>query len=176
MTILVQSLYDEACLLVMLVKIQLSNNNINRRTTFFNEKFVKTIKLNYEFYNYSYPGLSPSCKRCFTLLVLGWFPCLPPLLRYQYTNAVLVSKLQICTFSQKNGQQLNPWWVSGFTDGEGCMRISIIENKRYKVGWAVLPSFQITLHEKDKAILVKIKNLFAGGSISFQPKQKNGPV
>ena len=108
MTILVQSLYDEACLLVMLVKIQLSNNNINRRTTFFNEKFVKTIKLNYEFYNYSYPGLSPSCKRCFTLLVLGWFPCLPPLLRYQYTNAVLVSKLQICTFSQKKCSAIKP--------------------------------------------------------------------
>lgn len=171
-TILVQSLYDEECVFVMLVKIQLSNNNINRSTTFFNKKFIKTIKLNYEFYNYYYPGLSPSCKRCFTLLALPLFPCFPPILRYQYTNVVVVSKLQNFTFSQKNVQQLNPWWVTGFSDGDGCMRISIIENKRYKVGWAVLPIFQITLKEKDKPILVKIQNFFAGGSISFQPKQK----
>ena len=176
MTILVQSLYDEECVFVMLVKIQLSNNNINRSTTFFNEKFIKTIKLNYEFYNYYYPGLSPSCKLCFTLLALPLFPCFPPILRYQYTNALVVSKLQNFTFSQKNVQQLNPWWVTGFT--EGCMRISIIENKRYKVGWAVLPIFQITLKEKDKPILVKIQNFFAGGStgISYSAKTKNGPV
>ena len=109
MTILVQSLYDEEYVFVMLVKIQLSNNNINRSTTFFNEKFIKRIKLNYEFYNYYYPGLSPSCKRCFTLLALPLFLCFPPILRYQYTNAVVLSKLQNFTFSQKNVQQLNPW-------------------------------------------------------------------
>ena len=168
-TILVQSLYDEECVFVMLVKIQLSNNNINRSTTFFNEKFIKTIKLNYEFYNYYYPGLSPSCKRCFTLLPLPLFPCFPPILRYQYTNAIVVSKLQNFTFSQKNVQQLVSDWLYRWGLS---MRISIIENKRYKVGWAVLPIFQITLKEKDKPILVKIQNFFAGGSISFQPKQK----
>ena len=30
--------------------------------------------------------------------------------------------------------KLNPWFVTGFVDGEGCFRISVIENKK-KWGW-----------------------------------------
>ena len=60
---------------------------------------------------------------------------------------------------------LNPWWVTGFVDGEGCFTVSVIEYKKYKIGWTVKPSFKIGLHAKDKAVLEGIKNFLRVGKI-----------
>ena len=53
-------LSDESCVLVMLVKIQLRNNNINRmRTTFFIFKYLKPLKLRCAFaYAFAYTSTS----------------------------------------------------------------------------------------------------------------------
>lgn len=83
---------------------------------------------------------------------------------------------------------LSGWWVSGFTDAEGCFRISILKNKNYK-GNPWLPSlysensqenlgldnriiplsvrlyFQIGLHIKDEAILTLIQSKLGVGKI-----------
>ena len=56
---------------------------------------------------------------------------------------------------------LNPSFVSGFIDAEGCFSLrgqSPRWNKERKAGWAVKLSFQITLHQKDKALLVRSTN------------------
>ena len=53
---------------------------------------------------------------------------------------------------------MNPWFVTGFMDGEGCFHVSIIKNNKSKVGYYVQHSFQIGLHEKDKSFLEDIKN------------------
>ena len=66
--------------------------------------------------------------------------------------------------------KLDPRWVTGFIDGEGCFRVSIIENKKLKVGWEVQPRFQLTLHVRDKTVLEKIKNSLRVGQI-----YKHGP-
>ena len=65
---------------------------------------------------------------------------------------------------------INPWFICGFTDGEGCFSVSIIENKEFKTGKRVLPSFQITLHKKDKPLLEQIQSypLFGVGKIYKQ--------
>ena len=60
---------------------------------------------------------------------------------------------------------LNPWWVTGFVDGEGCFTVSVVEYKKYKMGWVILPSFKICLHAKDKAVLEGIKNFLRVGKI-----------
>ena len=60
---------------------------------------------------------------------------------------------------------LNPWWVTGFVDGEGCFICSITENKNSKHGWRVQACFQISLHNKDRAILEGMKNFFGVGKI-----------
>lgn len=44
---------------------------------------------------------------------------------------------------------LDPWFLSGFIDGEGCFRISLTKIDR-AIGWRVQLFFQITLHEKDR--------------------------
>lgn len=65
-----------------------------------------------------------------------------------------------------NGE-LAPNFVTGFTDAEGCFRISL--TKRAK-GWRVQLFFQITLHKKDKALLESIKRFFGVGQINISGK------
>ena len=63
---------------------------------------------------------------------------------------------------------INPWFICGFTDGEGCFSVSIIENKEFSTGKRVLPAFQITLHKKDKPLLEQIQSYFGVGKIYKQ--------
>lgn len=65
---------------------------------------------------------------------------------------------------------LNPWFITGFTDGEGCFLIIVRKNRNLKIGWSVELRFQITLHEKDKTLLKFIQNYFCVGYIN-----KDGP-
>ena len=71
---------------------------------------------------------------------------------------------------EKDTRQINAYYVTGFTDGEGCFLINIAKRDKYKIGWQIQLSFQIGLHAKDKALLEKIQNYFKVGSIS-----KHGP-
>lgn len=64
---------------------------------------------------------------------------------------------------------LDPNWVTGFTDAEGCF--SVIISKRSNLNWRVQVSFEINLHIKDIAILYLIKNLFGVGSVSSRKKK-----
>ena len=64
--------------------------------------------------------------------------------------------------------KLNPNWVIGFTDAEGCFRISIIKNKNSKgkaLPLSVRLYFQIGLHRKDEAILKLIRSELGVGKI-----------
>lgn len=45
---------------------------------------------------------------------------------------------------------LNPFWVTGFVDGEGCFSIHFVENKKFKLGLEVRPSFSIGQSKKSK--------------------------
>ena len=72
--------------------------------------------------------------------------------------------------AEKENVKLNPWYITGFVDGEGCFQISILKNENLKVGWTVRLVFTIGLHEKDKAILIKIIVYFRVGQI-----YKHGP-
>jgi hypothetical protein len=44
---------------------------------------------------------------------------------------------------------IDPWFITGFTDAEGCFLLSIVKDKKYKNGWSVKFSFQMGLHKKD---------------------------
>ena len=64
--------------------------------------------------------------------------------------------------------QPDPWWVTGFVDGEGCFYVSVTKNKNYKLGWEVRPSFIITQHVRDKTLLYEIKNYLGVGHVTQQ--------
>lgn len=53
---------------------------------------------------------------------------------------------------------LNAWFVTGFTDAEGCFSLSVKRDTKLKTKWSVRPVFIIQLHIKDLAILEAIKN------------------
>lgn len=61
---------------------------------------------------------------------------------------------------------INPWFVTGFVDGEGYFSISILRDNVRKIGWRGQLWFSITLHKKDKTLLVAIKNYFGIGYIT----------
>jgi hypothetical protein len=61
---------------------------------------------------------------------------------------------------------LNPHYVSGFTDGEGCFFIGVSSDPKFKTGYRVKATFQIGLHAKDLALLEQIKLFFGVGKIT----------
>lgn len=66
--------------------------------------------------------------------------------------------------------KLDPRWVTGFIDGEGCFFISILKSSTYLSGWQVRARFSIGLHKKDRKILELIQNYFGVGIITTQGK------
>ena len=62
--------------------------------------------------------------------------------------------------TNKIDNKLDPNWVTGFVDGEGCFHISLAKNKNRKREWHVQACFQIGLHLKDKDLLLQIKTFF----------------
>jgi hypothetical protein len=60
---------------------------------------------------------------------------------------------------------LSPFWVTGFTDGEGTFYVGINKNPTMKIGYQVLPEFRIVQHEKDVKLLYALKNFFQGGVV-----------
>ena len=87
-------------------------------------------------------------------------------IRY-YTTAVKTPPS--CLLPPKGGhrQEINPNFITGLIDGEGCFFIRIRKNPKSKIGWNVEPKFVITLHPKDTAILNLLKIYFGEvGNIS----------
>ena len=68
---------------------------------------------------------------------------------------------------------LNPWYITGFSDGESNFTVRIFKSNTVKVGWAVQPVFQIGLHKKDLDLLKKIKAFFDVGEIYHKEKSCN---
>ena len=86
-------------------------------------------------------------------------------------NSNICSMYHQLNFIQANA--INPLYVTGFIDGEGCFHISITKKKNIKVGWGVQLFFQISLNEKDIALLEKIKYFFSVGLINYNQKTKS---
>jgi hypothetical protein len=63
-------------------------------------------------------------------------------------------------------QVLNPWWITGFTDAEGCFQIQLRQDMKQKLKWRIGPAFQIKLHIKDIAILEAFKNTLGVGTVT----------
>lgn len=59
---------------------------------------------------------------------------------------------------EKNNLNLN--WVSGFVDAEGNFYIRIYKSNTHNVSWRVQACFQIGLHFRDKDLLLQIKSFF----------------
>ena len=66
---------------------------------------------------------------------------------------------------ERPSSEINPWFISGFTDGEGSFSMSIVANQKSKTGWVVQLVYKIALSKKDLFLLENIKNFFKVGKI-----------
>jgi len=63
--------------------------------------------------------------------------------------------------------KLNSWFVTGFTDAEGCFGLYLANNSKNRSGWNVIIRFELHLHVKDYQLLEEIREFFGGiGSIT----------
>jgi hypothetical protein len=67
--------------------------------------------------------------------------------------------------SQKSTQRVDPWFVTGFIDAEGCFMIGLTKSEKYRMGYQVTAIFKISLHSKDYDLLCQIRNYFGVGII-----------
>lgn len=89
----------------------------------------------------------------------------------------LINKSSLRYYSSKSVQErvkhnliMDPWFLTGFVDAEGCFTLGISRNKYCKTGWSIQLFFQIALHQKDTELLERIQNYFGVGKI-----YKHGP-
>jgi len=63
--------------------------------------------------------------------------------------------------------ELEPHWVVGFVDGEGCFSVSLHRNPFVKraPGWQVNPVFQVSQHERHRAVLEALQAFFGCGRV-----------
>jgi len=53
---------------------------------------------------------------------------------------------------------LDPWWVVGFVDGEGCFGIYLQKNATMALGYQVELQFTVTQHKDDVQLLKKLQS------------------
>jgi hypothetical protein len=60
---------------------------------------------------------------------------------------------------------LDPWYVTGLTEGEGCFCVSFAVRPKLKVGVEARPSFALSLNERDRELLGELQTYFECGWI-----------
>jgi len=68
---------------------------------------------------------------------------------------------------------LDPGWVAGFTDGEGCFSVSLHQNPlaRPTLGWHIQPTFQVSQHADHHETLLELQLFFGCGNV-----RRKGPT
>ncbi len=56
--------------------------------------------------------------------------------------------------------KLHPWWITGYSDGEGCFMINVFKSKNVRVGFVVKLVYQITAHQTEADIMHSLKAFF----------------
>jgi len=61
-------------------------------------------------------------------------------------------------------------WISGFTSGEGCFKVTLRKSLSNKVGFQVLLVFQITQHSRDEILMGNFISYFGCGILEKDPR------
>jgi hypothetical protein len=84
-----------------------------------------------------------------------------------------VTNLNISTNSIKNQNinysSINPWFITGFTDGEGSFYFSIVKTKHTKIGWSITIGFNLVAKNNpaNLSMLKLIQQFFGVGKIVY---------
>ena len=63
--------------------------------------------------------------------------------------------------------RLDPWFVTGLVEGEGCFMVSFSFRRKLKVGIETRPSFSVSLNQRDLELLKQLHAYFDCGSIRY---------
>ncbi len=66
---------------------------------------------------------------------------------------------------QERLQRLDPWYVSGFVDGEGSFHIAFLKDLHMRTYLKVIPEFRISQNVTSKNVLEQIQRFFNSGNI-----------
>lgn len=78
---------------------------------------------------------------------------------------ILKSYSTLAVNSLKHENNLDPLFVTGVVDAEGCFTFKINRRTGGKTSWDVKPCFTIVLHKKDEIILKKLQSFWGAGHI-----------
>ncbi len=62
---------------------------------------------------------------------------------------------------------LDPWFVTGLTEGEGCFCVSFALRSKLRTGLEARPSFSLSLNERDRRLLDDLQTFFGCGWIRW---------
>ena len=110
-------------------------------------------------------------KEIILYIWLRYSPIFLNSINYIVYNFITVNKyLKKNLSSNTNSYKLDPNWVTGFVDAEGCFSV-IVDTSANPKG-KIRISFEITLHEKDLNILYEIKSFFGVGAVYHRSDRK----
>lgn len=87
---------------------------------------------------------------------------LSDILNLAFPNTIPVSRPDVTIDIDR--RSIDPNWLVGFVDGEGCFHVSIKQNKSW-LGHQVLLSFSISQHSRDQDLLNKISKYLDCGKV-----------
>jgi len=61
--------------------------------------------------------------------------------------------------------RLEPWYISGFVDGEGSFHIALYQDAKMKTGWKVIPEFHVSQRLTSRYVLDKLVKFFHCGYV-----------
>ena len=76
--------------------------------------------------------------------------------------------------AENQQERLDAFWITGFSDGEGCFHVSINKIPKMSLGWQALPEFRIVQHSKDEKVLHEIKDYFGFGKVTINRTDHHG--
>ena len=85
-------------------------------------------------------------------------------------NNLSIKNNKYSTNTVNNNSKIDPNWISGFVDAEGCFSV-IIEIPNINK-WRVRTFFEINLHIKDVDILYQIQSFFGVGAVYLRVDRK----
>lgn len=113
-----------------------------------------------EHVSYKYPSSSRAERPNSCYLNLGLYNTCVLIPSINLNRGYLYSinyRREYSTFCDKNKiYPVSPWFISGYTDAEGCFNVGIQKNPNGK--YYVKPSFQIKVHSRDILLLMSIKH------------------
>ncbi len=66
---------------------------------------------------------------------------------------------------QERLQKIDPWYISGFVDGEGTFHVALARRTDLPKKWAIIPEFHVSQHRDRALVLEEIQTYFGCGTI-----------